>query len=164
MDYKDKDIESTSQELIGELSKPGDIEVSARTLTPIESDQNHLRKTLFSFFDDTIKKVDDEQSLMKELKESFHNDVAGNTLDFNERMSLYQMLASKQNNQINSILSLFKPAPGAPSMLADNVIKEEKEDKYQEVFNKASTHDLQNISKLVDYLQMNEKKDEDVNS
>lgn len=163
------EIESVGEELRRELEdvkneKPTATASTAVTssgvATLIPSSQERLRNTLFRFFEDTIQKVNEEQTLMSALRDSFLEDVNNGVLDFAERESLYQLMASKQNNQVNNLLSLFKPVPGTPSMLADDVLPEKKEDSFQTLFERSSPQDLQKLSKLVDILQLSASEDD----
>lgn len=123
------------------------------------SDSDALRSTLYGFFGSTISKVDQEEALLTELKASFLNDIKSNSLDFAERQSLYQMLTSKQNNQINSILSLFRPTVGVPSFFADNIPKPTTtDDQFQKAFDDSSSQDLQKLAKLLDLIQLSDTK------
>lgn len=162
-DRKDDDIEdavlendpselgSVSDSLIKDLGETREAE-GIVTRSSAHS-QEKLQETMYTFFEDAVKRVDDEQEIMQKLNKSFSDDLDSNVLDFSERMSLFQMLSARQNNQISSIISLFKPAPGAPSVFVEKVAQTTEKTALEKTLENTSPDELQSFSVLIDALQ-----------
>ena len=70
-----------------------------------------------------------------------------------ERMSLYKLISTQSSIAADSVLSIFKPTPGAPSLLADNLSKNAQEDHFDKTFDAMTPEELQKIDKLMKFLQ-----------
>jgi hypothetical protein len=77
-------------------------------------------------------------------------------------MSLYKLISTQANLSAESVLSIFKPTPGAPSLLADNLSKDTKEDHFDKVYESMKPEDLQKVDKLMKLLQMMKKDEDDI--
>lgn len=111
-----------------------------------------LRTDILVFFRQIMKDVEKKDSLKSELEESFLEDLRGNgeePLTFQQKMSLYKLISTQSNISAEGILSLFKPTPGAPSLLADNISKDTEVDKFDEIYEGMSPEELQNVQKFM---------------
>jgi secreted Zn-dependent insulinase-like peptidase len=113
-----------------------------------------LKVDLLNFFRSRINEISSQEALREEIAETFREDIQGETLDFDQRMRLYKLISSQSGGAIESIMGLFKPTPGAPSILAENLSKkEDKEDIYRDIFDKMSSNDLQKLDKMMKFLE-----------
>jgi len=112
-----------------------------------------LRTDILLFFRQIMSDVKKKETLKDELESSFLEDVketGEEALTFQQKMSLYKLITTQSNSSAEGILSLFKPTPGAPSLLADNISKDEKEDKFSEIYDKMSSDDFQTVQSFMD--------------
>lgn len=143
------DILKTSSFLIKNLEKEKDIEVFSE-IDPMLN----LRKDILSFFQGIMTTVTSKEVIKKQIEDSFLEDLASGDLNLQDRMSLYKLISSQSNIAADSIISIFKPTPGAPSLLADNLSKERQEDFIDRIHESSKATDLQNIDKLMKALQI----------
>ncbi len=149
---EDEKVLETGHNLINNLDKNSDIRDEVKRVT--QSDPFFLlRQDLLSFFRNRISEIQKHDSFIKNIETSLKEDLDEGNLSFDEKMRLYKLITNQANNSQEGILSLFRPTPGAPSILAQNLSeKEEKADKYEEIFDKLSSGDLQKIDKLNKFL------------
>lgn len=145
MSRDSNDILKTSKELVGMLDEK-DVEIKVFSETdPMLT----LRNDILSFFRAIMIEVSDKQDLKKRIENSFLEDLESGDLPLDDRMRLYKLITSQTNISADSILSIFKPTPGAPSLLADNLSRDREEDHFDRVFENMKPSDLQKIDKLV---------------
>lgn len=116
-----------------------------------------LRTDILLFFRQIMMEVQDKELLKKTLESSFLADVKSEELSFQEKMNLYKLISTQSNIAAEGILSLFKPTPGAPSLLADNISKDKEKNKFDELYDDMSSDDLQQVQKFM--LMMNKALD-----
>lgn len=122
-----------------------------------------LRNDILSFFRQIMGEVSKKEALKHKIEDSFLEDLESDTLDFQSRMSLYKLISTQSNVSVDSILSLFKPTPGAPSLLADNISREKEKTHFDEMYENMSPDDLQNVSKLMAFMTKVMQKEKDEN-
>lgn len=141
-------IEETAHNLIQEFSS--DSETSKRTNQIQVSDPFvELKLDLLSFFKDRINRISSQEKLKERTETELESFIDQGDLTFEQVLQVYRQVSTQTNNSADSLLSLFKPTPGAPSILADNLAKqEEKKDVYDELYEQFSGDQLQKIDKL----------------
>lgn len=111
-----------------------------------------LRSDIVEFFREVMGEVKKKQNLKELIEDSFVEDIHSGELDFQSRMSLYKLISTQSNVTIDSIISLFKPTPGAPSLLADQISKDKDKSLAEDVYDSMSPDDLQNVQKLMSFM------------
>ena len=117
-----------------------------------ESDEfRDLRMQLFSFFKERMGAISAKEKILQKINERMLQYVDNNDeITLEEMQSIYRMYAADSREATDSFLALFKPTPGTPSLLAQNISeKEEKKDKFDELYETMSPEDLQKLDKLV---------------
>jgi len=110
-----------------------------------------LRMQLFSFFKQRMGAISAKEKILQRLNERILDYVdANDNMPLEEMQSIYRMYAADSREATDSFLALFKPTPGTPSLLAQNISeKEEKKDKFDELYESMSADDLQKLDKFV---------------
>ena len=149
MKEDNNEIKTFSTKLIKSLEKENkDVEVFSET-DPMLT----LRKDILSFFRSIMASVAKKEQLKEKIESSFLEDLESEELSIQDRMSLYRLISTQSNISADSILSIFKPTPGAPSLLADNLSKDTKEDHFDKMYDSMKPDDLQKMDKLMKVLQ-----------
>lgn len=120
-----------------------------------------LRKDILSFFQGIMASVSKKESLKELIESSFIEDLESRELSFQDRISLYKLISTQANISSDSVLSIFKPTPGAPSLLADNLSKDREDDHFDKMYANMKPDDLQKMDKLMKFLQMLPKENKD---
>jgi hypothetical protein len=91
----------------------------ARLVDPVDD----LKMAVFEFFKRTIDSIDKREQLRLKIQTILEHriDIEGDTMQVEELRSLYMMVSSEADRANDSIIGLFKPVPGAPSLLVNNV-------------------------------------------
>ncbi len=148
MTNDNNDITKFGSALINKMGeKEKDIQVYSET-DPMLT----LRTDILQFFRGIMNTVGEKEKLKGEIEKAFFEDLASETLTFQEKLSLYKLISTQSNIAAESILSIFKPTPGAPSLLADNLSKDTKEDHFDKMYESMSGDDLQKMDKLMKVL------------
>ncbi len=152
------DITRFSSTLINKLDeKEKDIKVFSET-DPMYT----LRKDILSFFQNIMESVSKKESLKEKIESSFLEDLESGELSFQDRASLYKLISTQASLSADSVLSIFKPTPGAPSLLADNLSKDTKEDHFDKLYDSMKPEDLQKVDKLMKLLDVMKKDEDDI--
>lgn len=150
------DVMKTSTYLLKNLEKDDrDIKVFSE-VDPMLT----LRKDILSFFQGIMNTVASKEVLKEKIESSFMEDLESGELNIQDRMSLYKLISSQANASADSIISIFKPTPGAPSLLADNLSKDRQEDYIDQMHDSFKATDLQNMDKLMKALQLFVEKEQ----
>lgn len=120
-----------------------------------------LRKDILSFFQGIMASVSKKESLKELIESSFIEDLESRELSFQDRISLYKLISTQASISSDSVLSIFKPTPGAPSLLADNLSKDREDDHFDKMYANMKPDDLQKMDKLMKFLQMLPKENKD---
>lgn len=118
-----------------------------------------LQEDILVFFQKHTKEISKKNALKEELENSLLDDVRSGSLDFDQKMRLYNASSKELNNSLENFFALFKPAPGTPSVLIDTVSKaKEEKDVSKEIFETTNSKDLQTLQKLDQILSRYEKE------
>lgn len=148
-DDDNNDITKFSSTLLNKLDRE-DKEIKMFTETdPMLT----LRKDILNFFQSIMVSVAKKECLKEKIESSFLDDLDTGELTLQERMSLYRLISSQASISADSVLGIFKPTPGAPSMLADKLSTESQEDHFDAMYNSMKPADLQKMDKLMKALQ-----------
>jgi len=119
-----------------------------------------LKQNLLQFFKDRvgiIKKKDDLQEL---VYQQFQTQLEAGGMNFEDLMTLYRALSHESNIAAESILSIFKPVPNAPSIFQDVSRPPDKDDEIKKAYSKYSAEDLQKIERTMVRLEQLAKADD----
>ena len=144
-----RDIDNVGTNLLKTMK---DEKISQEVQVVQEIDEfRDLRMQLFSFFKERMKAISSKEKILQKINDRLLEYVESNDeMTLEEMQSIYRMYAADSREATDSFLALFKPTPGAPSLLAQNVSeKEEKKDKFDELYDSMSPDDLQKLDKLV---------------
>ena len=125
--------------------------VTAVTKTPFALLQN----TLFSFFQNVLTKVQEEDAFKKTIKNEILNRIeTDETVTFSQLTSLLGSLNVDNQVLTESILSIFKPAPGSGNIspFIDPQKIEQSQQQDTNAFGELSTGERENINKLTRFL------------
>lgn len=151
-DDNDKVLE-TGTELLDKLEDHSAIQERVREVTLVDPFMQ-LRVDLLEFFRNRISEIQKHDDFITEIENSLREELDSEELDFDQKMRLYKMITTQSIASQEGILSLFRPTPGAPSILAQNLSeKEEKRDNFEETFDRLSSKDLQKIDLLTRFLE-----------
>ena len=144
-----REIDNVGTEL---LKKMEDNNINNQVAVIQELDEfRDLRMQLFSFFKDRMSAITAKEKILQKINDRMLEYVEENDeLTLEEMQSIYRMYAADSREATDSFLALFKPTPGTPSLLAQNISeKEEKKDKFDELYDNLSPDELQKLDKLV---------------
>ncbi len=163
MSEDNNDILKTGEDFISKLEDDHNTQKKVSSITN-EDPFMRLKLNLLEFFSSRLNDISKQEELREKIADSFLNDLDNEDepLTFQQRMQLYKLIASQSSGSADSILSLFKPTPGAPSILAENISKEEKrDDMFDDIYKDMSSEDLQAIDTLMKIMEnMKNKKDD----
>lgn len=118
-----------------------------------------LKNTIIGFFQLRTKVISKLETFRAKVETSLLEQLESGDLKFGELYSLYNMVSNQINNASDSIVSIFKPVPGAESILAKTLGEDDHKDKVEEFYNTLSPEELRKIdsfTKAVAILQAND--------
>lgn len=145
--------EDDSKILIREL---GDNSVTKKKVDaiPIGNPMEVFRSDILNFFKDRISVIAGQELIKQKVEQALIEKLESDELDFDQLMHLYSSVSKTALTSVEAIMSLFKPVPGAPSILADKVVESESvEDKYKDIYEAMSPEELGKLDKLYKLLQ-----------
>jgi hypothetical protein len=92
----------------------------ARAVNPVED----MRLSVFEFFKDTIAKIGRMERIQAKAQEALDRRLTADEeipLPLDDIMRIYNNTSEELRRGRESIISLFRPVPGAPSLLANSV-------------------------------------------
>lgn len=156
-----KKIEETGYDILSALDPDSNQQRSVQNIMSSDP-MDVLRTDLLSFFRTMIAEISRRVTLKEELEETFRQDIQTGEMTFEERMRLHKALSTDFNISLENFLGLFKPTPGAPSLLAQNLSKpEDRDDIYDKVFKDLSSEEMRKLDKLMKALQIMSKEEEE---
>jgi len=154
------DIEQTANDL---LEKFGDNSEEAKNVSKVVYADPYvdLRKSLLVFFKDRMNRIALQDRLKERVEVELEASIDGGELTFEQLLRLHSQVSKSNNMSTDSFLTIFKPTPGAPSILAENLAKqEEKKDEFDEMYDNLSSEQLRKFDKLSRMMQMMSEKEE----
>jgi len=156
-----KTPEETANSLLNNLAPSSEVQER------VSSIQNQdpfleLRMTIMNFFTERIGQISRQDNLKLLIERKLEEKLETDELEFGQLMSLYNNVAKQGNQSVDSMLSLFKPTPGVPSILADNIAKNDDEsdifERLYEEFSKEESDKLADLSRLINSLSKQGKE------
>ena len=159
----DREIDNVGTEL---LNKMQDKQINNEVQVIQEMDEfRDLRMQLFSFFKDRMQAISAKERILQRLNTRIEEYVDSEDMTRVEMQSIYRMYAADSREATDSFLALFKPTPGTPSLLAQNISeKEEKKDRFDELYESMSPDDLQRLDKFIKAFKAVEVSKDDSNA
>lgn len=120
---------------------------AARMEDPVES----LKLSVFQFFSRVIDGVDRRERLRQKVQDVIERrvDRDGDTMQLDELRGLYASTSSEVNKASEAIISLFRPVPGAPSLLANSMGSDHAgEDDPNDFYQRLSPHEREVFERL----------------
>lgn len=103
-----KSLIDQANEIVPELRDPENIAPPAIIKDPFFS----LKDSLFSFFENMLSRVQQEDTFMVEVKNAILEKIQTGEISISQLMILLNSLNNDKQSLIDSMLSIFKPAPG----------------------------------------------------
>jgi len=152
-------IESTANELLQSLEHRYEDEEKVQAIrrrNPFEE----LKSTLIQFFNSRIHAIIDQYDVKTEITNSLREDLQSGALNFDQKMRFLKQVASEESISSDSLMSLFRPTPGAPSILASNLSKSvDSKDLIESMYDSMSSDDLSHLETLSHFIEkLSEKK------
>lgn len=123
----------------------------------IEDPNHQLRKEILAFFTDRFQRIQKSERLKEQIQESFEAMIEREELTFDQLITLYSIVAKQNSFAAQGILDIFKPVPGAPSILAPEVVHQEDKDDYEKEYDNLSSEELQAVGALYRAIQQARK-------
>lgn len=154
------DIEKTANDLLETLGDSSDTAKKVNNIL-VQDPYVDLKRSLLDFFKDRMSKITAQERLKERIEVELEAIVERGDLEFDQLLRLHSQIAKSNNISTDSFLAIFKPTPGAPSILAENLAKqEERKDEFDEMYDNLSSEQLRKLDKLSKLLQMmGEEKD-----
>jgi len=156
------DIEKTANDLLEKFSDSS--EEAKKVNKVLEYDPYvDLKKSLLDFFKDRMNRITVQERLKERIEQELETLVDNGDLTFDQLLRLHSQVAKSNNVSTDSFLTIFKPTPGAPSILAENLAKQdERKDEFDEMYESLSSEQLRKLDKLSKLLQvMSDEEKED---
>ena len=131
------------------------------TAVKVHDPMDELRKSVFSFMDDTIEHIKTQESTKQIVLTSLLQEISKESLSFEQKLKFYTTLMNEKSFSTNSILDLFKPTgkDGVVSPLANTMIQEKPEE--DTVFSdKLTKEDFDSLLLLSQFLDSAKKSKE----
>lgn len=110
-------------------------------VVPKQDPMGDLTRNIFHFFTDRMHAIEKRESLVDKAQQKLEDFLDEPDISFDDVMAIYRLVSSKSTESAESLISLFKPTPGAGSPLAEAVSREKKEDDSVDNFFRALTPD-----------------------
>ena len=141
-----------------ELTRTDSDEVQA---VPIQDDIFYgLKKDLVNFFSNRMEEIKSKDSIQRRIIEKIGDMLEMDELSFEQLMAVYKTISNDSRYSTDSLLAIFKPVPGSPSLLADSIAqKDEKQDAFDQVYENMTSDDLANIDLLLKLMRTVKKSE-----
>ena len=141
-----------------ELTRTDGEEVQA---VPIQDDIFYgLKKDLVNFFSNRMEEIKSKDSIQRRIIEKIGDMLEMDELSFEQLMAVYKTISNDSRYSTDSLLAIFKPVPGSPSLLADSIAqKDEKQDAFDQVYENMTSDDLENIDLLLKLMRTVKKSE-----
>lgn len=146
-----KDTEKKAKDLFDAISNE-DIVQESNMVTKI-SQVDALRSDIFDFFKDRMMRIRQAEILKMKAQEALEEQLDTGELNFQQILTIFTTASRESRNSAEAIISLFKPVPGANSILADSLGNAQKPDDYEEMFESMSQDELRKIDGLYKMLK-----------
>ena len=114
-----------------------------------------LKRDLVNFFSNRMEEIKSKDSIQRRIIEKIGDMLEMDELSFEQLMAVYKTISNDSRYSTDSLLALFRPTPGVSSPFAENVAqKDEKQDVFEQVYEKMSSEDLENIARIHQILQV----------
>ena len=140
-----------------ELTRTDSDEVQA---VPIQDDIFYgLKKDLVNFFSNRMEEIKSKDSIQRRIIEKIGDMLEMDELSFEQLMAVYKTISNDSRYSTDSLLAIFKPVPGSPSLLADSIAqKDEKQDVFDQVYDQMTSEDLENLDLILKLLRTAKKQ------
>lgn len=152
-----KDTEKKAKDLFDAISND-DIVQETNMITKLNQ-VDALRSDIFDFFKDRMMRIRQAEILKMKAQEALEDQLDTGELNFQQILTIFTTASRESRNSAEAIISLFKPVPGANSILADSLGNAQKPDDYEEMFESMSQDELRKIDGLYKMLKSMIKKE-----
>lgn len=155
------EVEKTANSLLSHFEDSS--EASKKVAAVQNSDPfAELKVSLLSFFKDQMNRISVQERLQQRIEEELESHLDRGELTFDQLMRMHSQVTKQNNSSVDSFLGIFKPTPGAPSILAANLAEQEKErDVFDEIYDDLNSDQLQKLDRLSKLLEMMGKERDD---
>jgi len=152
-------VEKTANDLLESFGDSSEITEKVSKISAADPYVD-LKRSLLDFFKDRMSRITAQERLKERIEEELEIMVDNSALDFDQLMRLHAQIAKNNNISTDSFLAIFKPTPGAPSILAENLAKkEESKDEFDEMYESLSSEQLRRLNNLSTLLNRMESEE-----
>ena len=129
---------------------------------PVQDDIFYgLKRDLVNFFSNRMGEIKAKDSIQRRIIEKIGDMLEMDELSFEQLMAVYKTVSNDSRYSTDSLLAIFKPVPGVESPFSSATMKQnESRDVFDQVYERMSSEDLENISKIHQLLQIMERNSE----
>ena len=107
-----------------------------------------------------MEEIKSKDSIQRRIIEKIGDMLEMDELSFEQLMAVYKTISNDSRYSTDSLLAIFKPVPGSPSLLADSIAqKDEKQDAFDQVYENMTSDDLANIDLLLKLMRTVKKSE-----
>jgi len=148
---KEETMDRTASDLLDTFSDP---EVQEDVEKVKHSDpMDMLRNDILTFFQTHMERIRKQETLRNSVQEKLHNMIESDELSFDQLMRVFSMVSKEENTAAESIISLFRPVPGAGSLLANSLGQDKKDDEIDNVYKNLTSEQIRSIDHLYRAIQ-----------
>ena len=129
---------------------------------PIQDDIFYgLKKDLVNFFSNRMEEIKSKDSIQRRIIEKIGDMLEMDELSFEQLMAVYKTISNDSRYSTDSLLAIFKPVPGVESPFSSATMKQnENRDAFDQVYDRMTSEDLENIDTLLKLLRVASKDPE----
>ena len=153
-------MSNVQEEAVGLVQAMEDRQLRADA-TRIESIEplDDMKQNLVQFFKDRVSIIKKNDMLRGLLYQKFQEKLENNELDYDDMLSLYRSLGNESNTASGDILSIFKPAPNAPSLFLEVSRPPDSDSELKKAYKSMSAESLQAIDRTMARLEQLAKEE-----
>jgi hypothetical protein len=111
-----------------------------------------MKANLIQFFKDRIETIKESDTLRKAFYQKMMDMLERDTLTFEQVVTGCKLLGNESNTASDSLLNIFRPVPGAQSLLLEVSRPPDKDEELKTAFKNYSAEELQAIERTMGHL------------
>lgn len=120
-----------------------------------------LKRDLVNFFSNRMEEIKSKDSIQRRIIEKIGDMLEMDELSFEQLMTVYKTISNDSRYSTDSLLAIFKPVPGVESPFSSAAMRQNEErDTFDQVYDRMTSEDLENIDTLLKLLRVASKNPE----
>ena len=120
-----------------------------------------LKRDLVNFFSNRMEEIKSKDSIQRRIIEKIGDMLEMDELSFEQLMAVYKTISNDSRYSTDSLLAIFKPVPGVESPFSSAAMRQNEErDTFDQVYDRMTSEDLENIDTLLKLLRVASKNPE----